>query len=47
MKKCPYCGHENEDGATTCQRCYAGFPKVDETKNEQDKKPVLNKKTRR
>lgn len=26
MKKCPYCGHENADGITICEHCYAGFP---------------------
>ena len=26
MKKCPYCGQQNEDDATGCKRCKAGFP---------------------
>ena len=35
MKKCPYCGHMNEDTATGCSHCYAGFPA-----EEQEEKPV-------
>jgi len=26
MKKCPYCGRDNEDTANACGHCYAGFP---------------------
>ena len=26
MKECPYCKHMNEDDATSCGRCFAGFP---------------------
>ena len=35
MKKCPYCGHENDDKAENCERCYAGI-----SAEKQDKKPV-------
>lgn len=43
MKKCPYCGHHNEDNAEICERCYAGLPK--ETKPEQkEKKSAAPKK---
>lgn len=51
MKKCPYCGHMNEDSARGCKRCSAGFPD-----DKQDRKPkaedepetdrVLKRKTR-
>lgn len=26
MKKCPYCGYENDDQETVCKKCCAGFP---------------------
>lgn len=26
MKKCPYCGHENDDSEWKCSKCKAGFP---------------------
>lgn len=37
MKKCPYCGLENEDNAANCGRCCAGLvePKEDESKHEE------------
>ena len=30
MKKCPYCGHMNDDQAKGCQKCKAGFPQTEE-----------------
>lgn len=35
MKKCPYCGHRNDDNATGCAKCKAGFPR-EETKTEPE-----------
>ena len=26
VKKCPYCGHMNEDESRVCDKCFAGFP---------------------
>ena len=26
MKKCPYCGFENEEQTEVCKRCKAGLP---------------------
>jgi uncharacterized membrane protein YvbJ len=52
MKKCPYCGHLNDDNATGCGKCFAGFPeepvKVEEPKQEveQKEKTALKKRTR-
>ena len=40
--KCPYCGHENDDKATKCEKCYAALPH-DEKKQE---KPVRKTKGR-
>jgi len=37
MKKCPYCGKDNEDNATGCVHCYAGFP-VEKREEKQPKK---------
>ncbi len=43
MKKCPYCGYSNDNSATVCNHCYAGFPA-----KEQDKKePVKAQKPKR
>lgn len=36
MKKCPYCGHENDDTAWKCGKCQAGFPH-EETKPKDAK----------
>lgn len=41
MKKCPYCGHINDDNATRCDRCYAGFPAEEK---RQEGKPRRNEK---
>lgn len=38
MKKCPYCGHDNEDKAVCCARCYAGIPQ--EKLETEKKEPV-------
>ena len=27
MKKCPYCGHENDEQTKVCERCKAGIPR--------------------
>ena len=35
MKKCPYCGRENDDNAFRCERCYAGFPSERKTKRKE------------
>lgn len=34
MKKCPYCGHSNEDSRKTCERCYAGLPEEKKPESE-------------
>lgn len=39
MKKCPYCGHENDDTAWKCSKCQAGFPH-----GEPEEKPVKTSK---
>lgn len=41
MKKCPYCGRDNSDEATSCEHCYAVFPV-----KEQEEKPVKAEKKR-
>ena len=33
MRKCPYCGYENDDNAVRCEKCCAGFPE----ENDNDK----------
>ena len=43
MKKCPYCGHENEDQAENCERCRAGLPH-EETNTEKPKRVKRNNK---
>jgi len=37
MKKCPYCGHEQNDQNKICERCYAGLP---DEKPEEKARPV-------
>jgi len=43
MKVCPYCGHVNDDQATGCRKCKAGFPH-DESSNEQSKSEQVSEK---
>lgn len=40
--KCPYCGHENDEKATVCGKCYAGLPH--ETKEDKPVKATKRKK---
>ena len=35
MKKCPYCGHGNDEQVKVCGHCYAGLPA-----EKQEKEPV-------
>lgn len=37
MKKCPYCGHMNDEQAKACDHCYAGFP-VEKQEEKEPKK---------
>ena len=41
MKKCPYCGNENDERAKVCEKCFAGFPaeKQDKPVKKAEKKP--------
>lgn len=32
VKKCPYCGFENEQNATVCEKCKAELPQETEGK---------------
>ena len=43
MKKCPYCGHLNDDAATGCSKCKAGFPH-EEPKEEKPVKAIYKKR---
>ena len=44
MKKCPYCGHDNEDKAEICAHCFAGMPEPKQEKpRESVKDPKKNK----
>ena len=45
MKKCPYCGHENDDTAWKCSKCQAGFP--NEKAKDNSDNTVKTTKTRR
>lgn len=45
MKKCPYCGAENDDQAKSCVRCKAELPHEEkETVTESEK--TTKRKTR-
>ena len=39
MKKCPYCGHINDDDRWNCSRCYAGLPEEKKPEEKTDKEP--------
>ena len=41
MKKCPYCGKENNDQNTNCEKCLAGLPVE---KKQEEKEPVKAQK---
>ena len=38
MKRCPYCGRENDDGNVNCEKCFARIPIPAEKPKEQPKK---------
>ena len=42
MKKCPYCGHMNDEENTVCGKCSAGFP-YEETKKESPSPKVTKR----
>ena len=44
MKKCPYCGKENEEQATVCVRCSAGFPHEEKTTKTDEPEKVSRRK---
>ena len=49
MKKCPYCGHENEEQMNVCQRCRAELPHekiLHESTKENSVKAISGKKKR-
>lgn len=50
MKKCPYCGKDNDDKAKTCEHCYAGFPNENKKETEHEtpanQERVLRKRAR-
>ena len=35
MKKCPYCGKENDENREVCERCRAAFPHEEPEKTEE------------
>ena len=41
MKKCPYCGKEQDDSNVNCEKCFAFIPaeKPKEQPRKADKKP--------
>lgn len=50
MKVCPYCGKENPDENTVCEKCFAGFPheepKEAETSEETEETSRKKRKIR-
>jgi len=44
MKKCPYCGHMNDDDRKTCEHCYAGFPEEKEPEKETKETERVSRK---
>lgn len=45
MKKCPYCGRDNEDCATKCVHCFGSIPQKQET-NDGEPVAELSKRKR-
>ena len=45
MKKCPYCGFENDEQAEVCKRCKAEIPK-EETNKTEEPETAPKKRTR-
>ena len=45
MKKCPFCGHENDDQATGCAKCFAGFPNEKSEEKSVKTKRKTNKES--
>ena len=37
MKKCPYCGYDNDEQNTNCEHCRAGLPVEKQEKKEPEK----------
>lgn len=37
MKKCPYCGHENENGTKVCVKCKAEIPQPKKNEKKKEK----------
>ena len=44
MKKCPYCGHENDDKNEVCINCRAELPKVKKDKSTEEHETDAPKK---
>ena len=45
MKKCPYCGAENDESMKVCHHCFVELPhKEEEPKKEPEKTRVPKKK---
>ena len=42
MKKCPYCGRDNENDAKNCSHCFAGLP-VEQPKTAEKPEKVAKK----
>ena len=48
MKKCPYCGYENDEQAESCSHCKAGIPHEEQNnKNPEGEEPVGASKRKR
>ena len=48
MKKCPYCGRDNNEYVKVCTSCYAQLPveEVEKDKTEHEEIRASRKKTR-
>lgn len=48
MKKCPYCGADNNEDANVCSRCFGELPVKEENNdtNEHEETRASRKKTR-
>lgn len=47
MKKCPYCGHENDDNVNVCGHCCAGLPNGEKSVKKPIEKESKNSSKKR
>ena len=47
MRKCPYCGYENDERNENCSRCKAGIPRESAESNTPDEQETIRSTKRK